>query len=111
MALSLRGAVEQLRRGETVLARGLGHSMTPLIVSGEIVTLIPVELDSELHKGDIVLAQVNGRLYLHLIRALAQDEVLIANNHGRVNGWTARTNVYGLRVPNRPIPRRSVDAR
>lgn len=111
MTFSIQGAVEPLRRGETVQARGFGNSMTPLVESGEIVTLIPVTAATDLGKGDVVLAKVNGRLYLHLIRALAQDEVLIANNHGRVNGWTARSNVYGLRVPTPPIPRRSVDAR
>lgn len=111
MTLSLRGAVEPLRQGKTVTARGLGSSMTPLVQSGEIVTLVPVITTTKLAKGDIVLARVNGRLYLHLVRAQAAGEVLIANNHGRVNGWTARANVYGLRVPTPPIPRRSVDAR
>ena len=84
---------------------------TTVVPVGEVVTLRPLEPDEVLKKGDIVLARVNGKLYLHLVRAVSQDEVLIANNRGRVNGWTSRANVYGRRIPNPVIPRRSVDAK
>jgi len=33
--------------------------------------------------------------YLHLITALEKDSVQIGNNHGRINGWTPQSNVYG----------------
>ena len=49
-------------------------------------------------KGDVVLARVNGRWVLHLVNAVAQQgrRVQIANTRGRVNGWTALSNVAGV---------------
>jgi hypothetical protein len=48
-----------------------------------------------LRRGDIVLVKVKGTVYLHQITALEKDRVQIGNNHGRINGWTPRANVYG----------------
>lgn len=36
-----------------------------------------------------------GFVYLHLITALEKERVQIGNNHGRINGWTPKSNVYG----------------
>lgn len=69
--------------------------MTPRIRSGQEVELAPVSDPSTLRTGEIVLVRVGGSIYLHLIRALDGDRVQIANNHGRVNGWTSRASVYG----------------
>jgi hypothetical protein len=33
-----------------------------------------------------------------LITALEKDRVQIGNNHGRVNGWTPKANVFGRAV-------------
>lgn len=90
-----RTAVEPLlMRGATVLVRGTGNSMTPLIKSGEVVEVAPA---TEVKKGDIVLAKVNGRVYLHKVSAIKQRKnstlFQISNNHGHINGWT--TEVYG----------------
>lgn len=95
MAYTERGAIEPLSRGETVEVRGIGNSMTPLLVSGQIVTVVPLTADEPLRKGDIVIAKVRGRVYLHLVKAVRGDQVLIGNNHGRTNGWTPRSQVYG----------------
>lgn len=96
MAYNERTAVEPLRRGETVEVRGVGNSMTPLLTSGQTITMEPVTSDTELKKGDVVLAKVNGRHYMHKITGLRGDLVQISNNHGHVNGWTSRSNVFGL---------------
>lgn len=90
-----RGAVEPLLRGETVEVMGVGNSMTPILMSKQIVTVAPVAPNTEFKKGDIVLVKVNGNVYLHLIKAVTPDQVQIGNNHGKINGWTKRKNVYG----------------
>lgn len=60
--------------------------MTPRIESGNLVTVSPDV--TTLRKGDIVLCQVNGRHYLHLISAVKTGRYQISNNHNRINGWT-----------------------
>jgi translation initiation factor IF-1 len=95
---TLAGAIEPLSRGQTVAARGRGSSMTPRLVSGQVVTLEPLAAATILRPGEIVLAKVRGRLYLHLVRAVRGDQVQIANNHGRINGWTARHQVLGRAI-------------
>lgn len=94
-AYSETAAFEPLRRGETVAVRGHGNSMTPLIKNGETVVLAPLPVEASLRKGDVVLAKVRGRVYLHRVKGLRADTVLIGNNHGGLNGWTARDQVVG----------------
>ena len=48
-----------------------------------------------LQVGDIVLCKVNGRQYLHLVKAVQGNRVQIGNNCGRVNGWVSAGCVYG----------------
>ena len=87
--------VERLSRGEAVEVRPTGNSMTPIIRSRQLVRIVPVEPRGVEH-GDVVLAKVAGRFYLHLVRAVQGDRVQISNNHGHVNGWTGRDRVYGI---------------
>jgi hypothetical protein len=87
--------VKRLRDGETIYGyKEGGNSMVPLIHHRQPVDIRPV--DKELEKGDIVFARIGHRFYLHLISAIDGDRVQISNNRGRVNGWTHRSNVYGL---------------
>ena len=95
MPYSERGALEPLARGVTVQVRGVGNSMTPILRSGEVVTVEPLKPTDELRRGDIVIAKVHGRVYLHLVHGLRGAEVQIGNNHGHINGWTPREQVYG----------------
>jgi phage repressor protein C with HTH and peptisase S24 domain len=95
MAYSERGAIEPLSRGETVEVRGIGNSMTPILRSGEVVIVEPLAPGAELSRGDVVIARVHGRVYLHLVRAIRGSEVQIGNNHGHVNGWTPRAQIFG----------------
>jgi len=73
--------------------------MTPKIKSGQQITIEPLN-NRELEKGDIVFCKVNGNEYVHLVKAIRSNgaEVLIGNNHGKINGWTHITNVYGIVV-------------
>jgi phage repressor protein C with HTH and peptisase S24 domain len=84
--------IERLQKGEKVALNPSGNSMTPLINSKDRIVL--AALDREVVKGDVVLAKVKGRYYIHLVTAVGDDgRVQISNNHGHVNGWTR--NVYG----------------
>lgn len=83
-----RTAVEPLKIGQSVLVKGIGNSMTPRFVSGQIVRVDPITEDTVLSKGDAVLAKVKGRFYLHKITAIRLPLYQISNNHGHVNGWT-----------------------
>lgn len=90
---NLNLAVIQLQAGKSIRLRPRGNSMTPIIKSGETVTLVP--FDGELQKNDVVLAKVKGRLYLHKVSAIQGNRVQISNNHGHVNGWTTKEKIYG----------------
>ena len=85
--------VAQLTAGETVTIHPRGSSMEPLIKSGQEVILEPVR--GRLEVDDIVLARVNGQLYLHKVLAVDGQRVQIGNNKGHVNGWTSAFRVYG----------------
>lgn len=80
-------AIEALNRGETVEIRPRGNSMRGKVNDGDLVTLEPTPRE-KLEVGDVVLARVNGKDYLHLIKAIDQGRFLIGNNRGGTNGWT-----------------------
>lgn len=90
-------AIESLKNGETVTITSRGNSMKGKVNSGDKVTLKPVG-DRELKKGDIVLARVSGKVYLHLIKGLGKKKFLIGNNNGHLNGWTSRKSIFGIAV-------------
>jgi SOS-response transcriptional repressor LexA len=89
-------AIRELQAGNTVQIRPKGNSMRGRIESGQLVTIAPCQA-GDIENGDIVLAKVKGRMYLHLVAgtALAKGRrmFLIKNNRGRTNGWTGI--VYG----------------
>jgi hypothetical protein len=64
------------------------------IESGQLCTVEPVD-PALLQVGDIVLCKVNGRQYLHLVKAVQGDRFQIGNNRGRINGWISRNGIYG----------------
>jgi len=93
--LNLGAVASELRLGKPVTFKTSGGSMTPRVMNGEVVTVVPFP-DGPPKKGQIVLAKVNGRWYLHLVSATKPGQVQISNNHGHVNGWTSFENVVGL---------------
>ncbi len=87
--------VQLLLAGQDVKFRPHGNSMVPIIYSGQLVTVSPV--DREIKTGDVVLCKVNGRQMLHKVSAIGSDgRYQISNNHGYVNGWTTRKNIFGI---------------
>jgi hypothetical protein len=99
----------KVAQGATVEFRPRGASMVPLIRSRQLVTVAPVD-PARIAVGDIVLARVAGKMYLHLVSALdhARSRVQISNNRGRANGWTSCTRVYGICVAVEGTPRPGV---
>jgi hypothetical protein len=83
-----------LKEGETVQFRPRGSSMRGKIESGQLCTVEPVD-PATLEVGDIVLCKVNGREYLHLIKAIQGARIQIGNNRGRINGWISTNSVFG----------------
>ena len=86
--------IAQLKAGETVQFRPRGNSMQGKIESGQLCTVEPVD-DTALAVGDIVLCKVNGREYLHLIKAIQGPRFQIGNNRGRINGWVGANAIFG----------------
>ena len=88
------GYIEKLRNGETVSFRPRGHSMSGKVESGQLCTVVPAN-PAELQAGDIVWCKVNGREYLHLIKAIQGQRFQIGNNRGRINGWVSAGSIFG----------------
>lgn len=85
--------IEKLKAGETVSFRPHGNSMKGKVESGQLCTVAPITTDVK--TGDIVLCKVGGSQYLHLVKGVQGDRVLIGNNKGYTNGWTSIHCVYG----------------
>ena len=90
-------AITRLQAGETVQFRPRGHSMQGKIESGQLCTVEPVRPEA-LKVGDIVLCKVNGRQYLHLVKAIQGERFQIGNNRGRINGWVSANAIFGRLV-------------
>lgn len=93
--------IEKLRKGESVSFRPRGHSMSGKIDSRQLCTVEPVD-PANLRAGDIVLCKVNGREYLHLVKAVQGERFQIGNNRGRINGWVTAGSIFGkcVRIEN-----------
>jgi len=97
-------AIQKLQKGEQVRIRPRGHSMKPLVHSGDEVLVDPDT--SGIVKGDIVLCKVRGREFLHLVKAISSvGRYQIGNNRGHVNGWIGENSVFGkaLEVNGEPL--------
>jgi hypothetical protein len=86
--------IARLQGGETVQFRPRGNSMRGRIASRQLCTVEPVE-PATLQVGDVVLCKVNGRHYLHLVKAIQGKRFQIGNNRGRINGWVGETSIFG----------------
>src|SRR5262245_56295905 len=86
--------IERLGRGETVSFRPRGNSMSGKIESGQLCTVVPAATTA-IRVGDIVLCKVNGREYLHLVKAIQGPRYQIGNNRGMINGWVTTNAIFG----------------
>jgi phage repressor protein C with HTH and peptisase S24 domain len=88
------GYIERLKSGESVSFRPRGASMVPLIRSGQLCRVEPID-GTTVSKGDIVLCKVKGHEYLHLVKAVQGGRFLIGNNRGGINGWIGGQAIFG----------------
>ena len=86
--------IAKLKESEVVAFRPRGNSMKGKIESGQLCTVEPVASE-EIKVGDIVLCKVNGREYLHLVKAIQGQRFQIGNNRGRINGWITANSIFG----------------
>jgi hypothetical protein len=87
--------IAKLVSGKTVQFRPHGHSMTGKVDNGQLVTVAPLS-ETRLVVGDVVLCRVNGREYLHLVKAIQGERFQIGNNRGGINGWVTRRQIFGI---------------
>ncbi len=90
-------AVTHLQNGEECILVGYGQSMMPIIRSGQSVKVTPMTEEVTLEKDDIVFCKVNRHFYIHKISAIKNNNnsYQISNNHGHINGWISRKQIYG----------------
>lgn len=89
--MNLNKYATELLKNDIVEFRPYGHSMIPIIHSGDLVTVSSDLIN--LSVGDIVLCRVNNRYFLHKIIEVKDGQFLIGNNRGGTNGWT--TEIFG----------------
>ena len=66
------------------------------IESGQLVTLEPVADASKLSIDDVVLVRWKGNYILHIIRDIQENQILIGNNLGKINGWASADDVAAI---------------
>jgi hypothetical protein len=93
--------INRLQAGETVTFRPTGGSMEPLVKSGSLCTVVPVD-PLQLHTGDIVLCKVRSSEFLHLVKQIEMGKFLIGNNRGGTNGWIGPSEIFGRLVKTEP---------
>lgn len=84
----------ELVAGRQVKVRPVGGSMRGRIESGQLVTLTPVS-PAEVKVDDVVFVRWRGNCLLHLVKEIKDDQLLIGNNLGKINGWVAAGAVVG----------------
>ncbi len=62
------------------------------IESGQLVTLEPVG-NRRVAVEDVVLVRWKGNYILHVVKELRDDQILIGNNLGKINGWAPLEDV------------------
>src|SRR5262245_13475025 len=87
-------ARKELAAGRQVQVRPFGGSMRGRIESGQLVTLAPAA-PSDVRVDDVVLVEWKGNFLLHLVKEVQEDQLLIGNNLGKVNGWVSASAVVG----------------
>lgn len=91
-----KAAADVLASGKPCVIMGIGNSMTPILRSGQCVLAEPITDKTTIGKRDIVFCKVRGNYYVHLVHGTRTNgQFLIGNNHGRMNGWIPRRNIFG----------------
>ena len=90
----VKEAIEALEKGNDVKVRPHGGSMRGRIESGQLVTLTPASSEST-SLDDVVFIKWKGNYLLHLVKDMNENEILVGNNLGKVNGWAPANSIIG----------------
>ena len=94
-------SLKELEENGVTEAKVFGHSMTPIIKNGSVLTFAVAD---SYEVGDIVFCKVRGR-YIDAHKITKKNNkrgYLIANNHGWENGWTRK--IFGKVVKINGVP-------
>ena len=105
--------LEALKQGKpytwTIPDGGDLASMRAAIKHGQILTMSPISAPSEIKVGDLVLVKWHQGDIFHKVGEIKDDQYLIVNSLGKVNGWVSAEDILG-RITNivEPEPRPGV---
>jgi hypothetical protein len=89
---------EKLATGESIQFRPRGNFMSPIIDSGDLVTVVPFSED-DLKKGDVVFCRVKGTYYVHQIQSITRHmsgcRFQIGNAKNHTNGTIGFQSIFG----------------
>ena len=90
----VKEALQQLKEKDTCQVRPIGGSMKGKIESGQLVSI--QKINGALVKvEDIIFIKWKNNYLLHIAKEVKNDEILIGNNLGKINGWIPKENVIG----------------
>ena len=90
----VKEALKELSEKGTCQIRPQGGSMRGRIESGQLVTVEKV-LPGQVKIEDAVLVKWKGNYLLHIIKEIKEEEALIGNNLGKLNGWIPIGDIIG----------------
>ena len=90
----VKDALKELREKGVCQIRPHGGSMRGKIESGQLVTIEKINGD-RVKLEDIIFVKWKGNYLLHLAKEINEEEILIGNNLGKINGWISKKNVIG----------------
>jgi hypothetical protein len=82
----VKEALESLKKDGHAQIRPIGGSMRGRIESGQLVTLKSANYH-DVEIADVIFIRWKGNYLLHLIVDKKDEELLIGNNVGKINGW------------------------
>ena len=90
----VKEALKELSESGICKIRPQGGSMRGRIESGQLVTIEKV-IPEQVKIDDAALVKWKGNYLLHIIKEVKEEEVLIGNNLGKLNGWIPLRDVIG----------------
>ena len=91
--------LEALKEGRsytwTVPEGGNLASMRKAIKHGQTLTMSPVKDPKDIQVGDLVLVKWHQSDIFHIVGEIQNDQYLIVNSLGKVNGWVGKHEILG----------------
>lgn len=90
----VKEALKNINQGKLAKVRPHGGSMRGRIESGQLVTIEPASF-ADVEIDDVVFIKWKGNYLLHLVKEKFDDQILVGNNLGKVNGWAPANSILG----------------